>query len=569
MYYLALASDYDGTLAHEGGVPPSTLNAIRRLKETGRKFLLVTGRELPDLMRVFPDIDICDLVVAENGALLYFPRTKEERPIAPAPPQGFVDRLREHGVEPISVGHSIVATWTPHETAVLETIQEMGLELQIIFNKGAVMVLPAGVNKASGLAAALDAIGLSAHNVAAIGDAENDHAFLRVSGFSVAVANALPAVKDSADLTTRGARGEGVEELVDLLVEDEAALGPTARAHVPLGKKADGETIAISPRSIVLIAGSSGIGKSTLAKAITEKLAEAQFQFVVFDPEGDYEGLENAVTVGDTSVPPVKAQIMELLANPRQNVVVNTLALQLGERPAFFADLMPELVSLRATTGRPHWLLIDEAHHLMPRSRDSESLALSRDMPATVLITVHPEAVSADALQLVDTVFALGPQADRIMEEFCTIAGEAPPAALPVPGRETVLYWHRRQGGPAELVEVEKPHQAHLRHTRKYAEGNLDEERSFYFRGPAGAMNLRVHNLVMFCQVAEGIDDTTWMHHLRNHDYSAWFRGRIADDALAEEAEQVEADPSLDASASRHLIIEAVRRRYTAPASAR
>src|SRR5690606_11738672 len=80
MFYLALASDYDGTLAENGVVSESTLAAIGRLKESGRKFILVTGRELPDLKRVFPGLDICDVVVAENGALLYLPASEEERP---------------------------------------------------------------------------------------------------------------------------------------------------------------------------------------------------------------------------------------------------------------------------------------------------------------------------------------------------------------------------------------------------------------------------------------------------------------------------------------------------------
>ena len=79
---------------------------------------------------------------------------------------------------------------------MLEAIHELGLEWQIIFNKGAVMVLPPGVNKASGLAAALEALQLSPVNVVGIGDAENDHAFLSLCGCSVAVANALDAVKD-------------------------------------------------------------------------------------------------------------------------------------------------------------------------------------------------------------------------------------------------------------------------------------------------------------------------------------------------------------------------------------
>src|SRR5205814_5311472 len=123
------------------------------------------------------------------------PKEKEMKALATPPPAAFIERLRQRDVLPLSVGAVIVATWQPNETIVLESIRELGLELQIIFNKGAVMVLPSGVNKATGLAAALKELGLSGHDIIGVGDAENDHAFLEHCEFSVAVSNALDSVK--------------------------------------------------------------------------------------------------------------------------------------------------------------------------------------------------------------------------------------------------------------------------------------------------------------------------------------------------------------------------------------
>lgn len=232
MRYLALACDYDGTLAHDGRVDEETIAALNRLRESGRKLILVTGRHLEDLLNVFPEIDLFERVVVENGGLLYRPATREEEPLGEPPPEEFVKALQERGVDRLAVGRVIVATWEPHETTVLEQIRNLGLEHQIIFNKGAVMVLPPGINKASGLKVALSELGLSPHNAVGIGDAENDHAFLSVCGCVVAVANALPMLKERVDFVTQGERGAGVIELIDkMIASDLAELEPKLTRH--------------------------------------------------------------------------------------------------------------------------------------------------------------------------------------------------------------------------------------------------------------------------------------------------------------------------------------------------
>ena len=81
MRYMALAVDFDGTIAHDGLVAPATIDALRQVAASGRKLLLVTGRELDELLSIFPDITLFDRVVAENGALLYRPATGERAPL--------------------------------------------------------------------------------------------------------------------------------------------------------------------------------------------------------------------------------------------------------------------------------------------------------------------------------------------------------------------------------------------------------------------------------------------------------------------------------------------------------
>ena len=506
--------------------------------------------------------------MAENGALVHDPATHKERCIAPPPPAAFIEALKRRHVEPLSVGRVIVATWEPMEKLVLEAIQECGLELQIIFNKGAVMVLPPGINKAAGLKAALGELCLSPVNVVGVGDAENDHAFLTSCGCSAAVANALPTVKAECDIALDAGHGAGVAKLVEMIRRDDLGIVPPRRHGLVLGQDADGEDVILEPsRGAVLIAGSSGIGKSTLATALTERMVEKSLQFCVFDPEGDYPELEGAVCAGDAKTVPGIEESLALARKLSANVVFNTQALRVPERPSFFARILPRLLELRAKGGRPHWLLIDEAHQLLAGERTDIAEMLPERLDATIFITVHPDAMMPAALAKVETVIALGDAADKAIAGFCKPLGLDVPE-VPRPGEDQVVFWRRSRGKPI-LVNANRPVQARNRHVRKYAEGELGKDLSFYFRGPDNRLNLRAQNLMIFAQLADGVDDATWEHHRRHHEYSGWFRRVIKDSELADEAAQAESDEHLDPHESRRRIIDAVQRRYTAPAQGR
>jgi hydroxymethylpyrimidine pyrophosphatase-like HAD family hydrolase len=569
MYFIALASDYDGTLAEDGRVAPATLEALDLLQQSGRKLILVTGRELPDLQEVFPELDRFALVVAENGALLYEPASQTQTVLGPVPPTAFIERLKERRVSPLSIGRCIVATCEPNERIVLETIRELGLEMQIIFNKGAVMVLPAGVNKATGLAAALERMKLSPLNVVGIGDAENDHAFLSACGCAVAVANALPMVKEDAAIVTKASRGGGVAELIGRLVADDLADVAAWVTHqrVALVREPDGSVIDLHPFSgNLLIAGTSGGGKSTLATGLLERLAECGFQFCVIDSEGDYAGLEGAVTVGDAKTSPSLREAMELLEEPGRSVVVDLTGIDLAERPRVFAELIPELSKLRSQTARPHWLLIDEAHHLLPSALGTAAVSLPRELAASIMVTVRPDLVALPALEAVRLVLMVGTDASTALRSFCQRTGDATPRIDDRPlERDEALLWDR-QSAAVQRVRTIRPHAQRLRHSRKYTEGELGEDKSFYFRGPGGRLNLRAQNLVLFLQLAEGVDDGTWLYHLRAGDYSRWVRDAINDEELAAEIAGIEADKSLDPTESQMKVKAAIERRYTAPA---
>ena len=222
MRFLALAADYDGTLATHGSVDGLVLPALQRLRASGRKLLLITGRQVPDLRSVFTEVALFDRVVAENGAVLLDPSSGKEVVLSGPPDERLIGALHQRGV-PFSTGRAILASGDAHHAAIASAIHELDLatSLHIVLNKGSLMVLPAGVDKATGLKAALQELQIAPANVAGIGDAENDTAFLSVCGCAAAVANALPQIKRAADLVTAGAHGAGVAELVWELLDND------------------------------------------------------------------------------------------------------------------------------------------------------------------------------------------------------------------------------------------------------------------------------------------------------------------------------------------------------------
>jgi HAD superfamily hydrolase (TIGR01484 family) len=569
MRFLALASDYDGTLAHHGVVTPATLEAIRRLKASGRKFILVTGRVLPELREVFPECDLCDLIVAENGALLYEPHTRTETLLAQAPPKKFAEELRARGAKPLAEGRVIVATWKPHEMVVFQTIRDLGLELQVIFNKGAVMILPSGINKATGLLAALKVLGLSSHNAVGVGDAENDHALLRLCEAGVAVRNALASLKEDADLVTAGDHGHGVEELIDHLLRDDlAALGARMERHdLAIGRQENGATVRLPAYgSNVLIAGSSGGGKSTLATTVIEKLIEARRQFCIVDPEGDYDELPHAAILGTAKRPPEPAEVMTALQKPGQNCVVNLLGISLAERPVYFEKLFSHLLQLRARTGRPHWIILDETHHILPSARADQAATTTARHCGLLMITVEPEHIARPMLEQIDLLLAIGREPGRTIGAFSQVVGEAAPElpGTPLEHGEVVAWWRHPRRGPF-LFHSFPPTLPRLRHSRKYAEGDT-RENSFIFRGPDGRLNLRAQNLQLFLQMGDGVDDVTWNFHLHRGDFENWFRTVIKDADLADFTAGLTRNACLSAQETRQALHQKIGERYTLPA---
>jgi hypothetical protein len=238
----------------------------------------------------------------------------------------------------------------------------------------------------------------------------------------------------------------------------------------------------------------------------------------------------------------------------------------MADKVHYATRALAAVAAVRGASGLPHWLLVDEAHHLAPAEGSSAAELLEVSGESLVLITLSAGHLAREARRAITVVASTDHAAfrsalDTLRADGLAVRpwtdGDRRPLA-----RGEALLARLGDGAPGSLrFRVAAREVDHRRHVRKYAEGELPPDRSFFFRGPAAALNLRAANLKRFCELAEGVDDGTWMWHLRRGDYSAWIRRDIKDAELADEVAAAERDGA-EAGASRRQVLDAVRRRY-------
>src|SRR4051794_16448526 len=215
--YSLIAIDGDGTIVVDGKMPTSTRHALQRARAGGVLLVLVTGETFQQLEE-FPGVDMFDLVVAENGAVLINPVTRAETVLGRKPPADLVAALKEAGLTRLNVGQSIVSTKVDSAELLEAVVARQNIDWHVVRNRRDAMILPSGIDKASGLAVALQELRVPAAEAVAIGDAENDAAMFQLCGLGVAVADAVPFLKQRSDLVTRGGGGHALAEVVERLL---------------------------------------------------------------------------------------------------------------------------------------------------------------------------------------------------------------------------------------------------------------------------------------------------------------------------------------------------------------
>lgn len=544
--FRAVAIDYDGTLTEGARPSEEVLEAIDRIRRGGVRLVLVTGRILAELRSVFPDYaDHFDAVVAENGAVLETDGVVRSL-TAPVPVE-LDAALIERGV-PFRRGQVLLACEGDHDVVLLEELRRLGLDCQLVRNRGELMVLPSGVSKGSGSVEALALLGISRHSALAIGDAENDLSLLDVCEIGVAVANAVPWLQEHADVVLSQCNGAGVAALLDgPLLRDELRVEPR-RWQVELGLDREGDVVRLPASRInLLVTGGSGSGKSFAAGFLAERLVALGYCVCVFDPEGDHAQLgrlRGVVVVGGREGLPAPAQLARMVQRGFDSVVVD-LSFAGPAREPYVRDALLALEKARGETGLPHWIFVDEAH--VPFG--AEGLARDSFDPSGkgfCLVTWRPMDLCERARSGLDFLLALpGEQGidPDVREEIAGVAGfpaeRLAPQLTGVGLGQAVLL---RLGPPAEVqvLSLAPRWVEHVRHWHKYAGVRLPPAKRFVFRtrhGPHGAV---AANLEEFHHEVRRCDPGVLRHHAGCGDFSRWLEDVIQDSVLAATVRSIE-----------------------------
>jgi hypothetical protein len=539
----AVGIDFDGTLSDNARPSSDVLASLREARAEGRRLLLVTGRILAELASVFPDArEFFDTIVAENGAVLDR-HGGRRRLVAPIPFE-LDEALIQRRVR-FRRGHVLLASTAPFASVILEEISRLGLDCQIVRNRGEIMVVPSGVTKGTGLVAALAELGVSPHDAAALGDAENDHTLLDACELGVAVANAVPSLKAHADIVLEEPNGRGVAGFLRGRVLRGEQTIESRRWRIEIGLASDGSPVLIPASAVnVLVEGKPLSGKSYAAGLFAEGLLELGYSVCVLDPEGDHRGLgglHGCMLVGGHEPLPSPEQLADLFQPTFGSVVVDLSLLPRRERVAAAVSFLEALGRQRDETGFPHWIVVDEAH-----------LALGDDGPACAdfrpeqkgfcLVTYQPDHLCAPARDALDVIVTT--------EED---------------GRARL--W--RVGEPDDGVTFTLARRAtsHVRHRHKYVHAELPTDHRFYFGDPTEPLGASAGNLQQFHHELRACSPLVLRHHLNRNDFSRWVQDVMQDAEFAQRLRAIEEEAQNSSAAGlteqlRAEILDEVERRY-------
>ena len=200
---------------------------------------------------------------------------------------------------------------------------------------------------------------------------------------------------------------------------------------------------------------------------------------------------------------------------------------------------------------------------MLPAPANASYYTIPDDFKNCLFISVSTEGMNEAILNKTTLLISMGDDAANAMQHFSEFRSIPLPENAVTPLQKGQAWvWDVEHDNKPILIKTGTPVHLQQRHKKKYATGDMDYN-SFYFRGPEGRLNLKAYNLMIFTQMASGVDDETWLYHLQRNDYSNWLRNSVHDEELADLVSEIEKDEERYAD-SRQKIVELINERYTA-----
>lgn len=569
MYRRVLAFDFDGTLAEKGTLPAALQTALKQLRTAGYALFMVTGRRFRGV-ELGPLRDAFAGIVWENGAVLHHMATDEVYlPFGNIDPR-LVQALEATGV-PLERGRAIVSTHVPHDKAVYRVLSDWGSDAVVVHDKGAVRLLPAGAAKGAGLERLLGLCGFSSRNLVSFGDGESDLSLLQLGEVGVAVADAVPSLKEMADLTTTQPGPAGVLEALETYWLGEGprdtSLGQRRNRLIPLGADESGAPVSVSAATLtdsnLGVFGDSGGGKSWVAGLLVEGMHHAGYQILLIDPEGDFRGmraLPGMVAIeGDERTLPLPALVTTLLETVAASVVLDLCSYPVDRRNSYLVDLLRALRPLKERKFRPHWVILEEAQHFLPPNGNAVSTALLPMLAdgGWALVSYRPDRLASQVLAALDQCILTRlsePEAIQAVRQTVDCIPATSLADLPrghawLCGRHMVRLRPNARRVP------------HIRHLHKYLDAPLPKHKRFYFRDEGGSFSLEAASLFEFLQCLPELPVESLTYHHTRGDFAAWADSSLGDRMLADHLRKL-AQRSLEGEALREALLQRVATYY-------
>ncbi len=546
MYRRVMAFDFDGTLAVNGDVPPEVETALEQCRASGHVLFLVTGRRfetvtLGHLGELFSGI------VWENGAVLSHTASGETYlPFGQLDPR-LLKTMEDAGI-PFERGLAIAATWTPHDQALWRILSTHGGTTSMEYNKGAVMVLPPGATKGSGLERLLALCGLSPRNVAAFGDAENDLSMLTLAEVSVAVGDAVPAVIETADVLATAPGPQGVLEILREYPLSGKFLDIPLKRERPLllGQTEMGAPISVPAARLagrnLGVFGNSATGKSWMVGLIAEGLHHEEYQVLLIDPEGDFRGLKVlprfvSITGDRASLPPPSA-VVSLIEEGGVSLVLDLSRYPITSRGHYVAELLRALRPVREQKFRPHWIVLDEAQEfLFEGSEVSSLLRPVLNSGGWAFVSYRPDRLSSSVLESLNHLLLTRITDHTIwdcLRTHCASCNLQGASLDQIPMGSALLC-----GGDIVRMRPAIRRVPHVRHLYKYLDVPLPPGKRFVFRTEKGYVGIEAASLYELCRLIPTLPLESLEYHDHRADFVKWAESTLGDAGLASRLQKV------------------------------